>query len=99
MSNRRNDSFRLAVEAEGPRPLIPIDHYQYPYDPDQQPVTTNTLFSIMVKKVAREFLMDEFDRQYYADNYTCCPPPLFVPAVTLVEVSYFNAYITYQKNL
>ena len=41
----------------------------------------------MVRRVARHFLTDELDRQYYADNYTCRPPPVFVPAITLIEVS------------
>ncbi|XP_045213221.2 rhomboid-related protein 3-like isoform X1 [Mercenaria mercenaria] len=88
MSNRRTSSFRLAVENEGRVPLVPIDHYQYPYNPEQQPVP-NTLFKVMVKRVAREYLTDDLDRQYYADNYTCCPPPLFVPIITFVEVGCF----------
>lgn len=34
-----------------------------------------------------EVLPEERDRKYYADNYSCCPPPIFVIFVTLVEVS------------
>lgn len=34
-----------------------------------------------------EVLPEERDRKYYADNYSCCPPPLFMIFVTLVEVS------------
>jgi len=86
MSNRRSASFRLAVEAVGPRPLVPIDHYQFPYNPDIKPEATHSLFSMMVRKIAREFLTDELDRQYYVDNYRGCPPPLFVPVITLVGV-------------
>lgn len=41
----------------------------------------------MVRKIADEFLTDERDRKYYADQYTCCPPPLFIIIITLVEVS------------
>ena len=41
----------------------------------------------MVKIVADEYLTDERDRKYYADHYRCCPPPLFIISVTLLEVS------------
>jgi hypothetical protein len=44
----------------------------------------------MVRKVAKEYLVDDRERQYYADKYTCCPPPLFIPAVSLIEVSPFH---------
>ncbi|KAL4240973.1 Rhomboid-related protein 3 [Mactra antiquata] len=92
MSNRRSSSFRLAVESVGRRPLVPIDHYQYPYNPDQEPVPTNTFFKIMVKRLAKEYLTDDMDREYYADNYTCCPPPLFVPIITFMEIGCFLYY-------
>lgn len=45
----------------------------------------------MVHVIAMEVLPEERDRKYYADNYSCCPPPLFVIFVTLVEVSTFYA--------
>ncbi|UYV75293.1 RHBDL3 [Cordylochernes scorpioides] len=38
------------------------------------------------------FLPDERDRRYYADHYTCCPPPLFVILVTLLELGIFIYY-------
>lgn len=41
----------------------------------------------MVHVIAMEVLPEERDRKYYADNYSCCPPPLFMIFVTLVEVS------------
>jgi rhomboid-related protein 1/2/3 len=41
----------------------------------------------MVRIIADEFLTEERDRKYYADHYTCCPPPLFVLLITLIEVS------------
>lgn len=41
----------------------------------------------MVRLVAEEFLTDERDRKYYADNYRCCPPPLFILLITIFEVS------------
>lgn len=43
----------------------------------------------MVKQIAEEFLPDPVDRKYYADQYRCCPPPLFILLITLVEVSKF----------
>jgi rhomboid-related protein 1/2/3 len=41
----------------------------------------------MVRIIADEFLTEERDRKYYADHYTCCPPPLFVLLITLIEVT------------
>jgi len=41
----------------------------------------------MVRIIADEFLTEERDRKYYADHYTCCPPPLFILLITLIEVS------------
>lgn len=41
----------------------------------------------MVRLVAEEFLTDERDRKYYADNYRCCPPPLFILLITIFEVN------------
>lgn len=41
----------------------------------------------MVHIIAMEVLPEERDRKYYADSYSCCPPPLFVIFVTLLEVS------------
>lgn len=42
-----------------------------------------------------EVLPEERDRKYYADNYSCCPPPLFVIFVTLVEVSTYYILCSY----
>lgn len=50
----------------------------------------------MVRLVAEEFLTDERDRKYYADNYRCCPPPLFILLITIFEVS-FNFYKKKEK--
>ncbi|KYQ51155.1 Rhomboid-related protein 3 [Trachymyrmex zeteki] len=41
----------------------------------------------MVRMIGDEFLTEERDRKYYADHYTCCPPPLFIILITLVEVT------------
>lgn len=47
----------------------------------------DTLFSKMVNMIGGEFLPDDRDRKYYADSYTCCPPPLFILFVTICQVS------------
>jgi rhomboid-related protein 1/2/3 len=49
----------------------------------------------MVRMIGDEFLTEERDRKFYADHYTCCPPPLFIILITLVEVSrwsYLSAF-------
>ncbi|XP_050423690.1 protein rhomboid isoform X2 [Adelges cooleyi] len=51
-----------------------------------------TLRQKMVRLVADEFLTDERDRKYYADNYRCCPPPLFILMITIFEL---GAYLYY----
>ena len=44
-------------------------------------------FCRMVHLIAAEFLTDERDRKYYADHYTCFPPPVFIILITFIEVS------------
>jgi hypothetical protein len=44
-------------------------------------------FDKMVKAIAHHFLHDDRDRKYYADSYSCRPPPLFILIITLIEVS------------
>lgn len=44
-------------------------------------------FNKVVGTVAKHFLSDERDRKYYADMYSCMPPPIFILTITLVEVS------------
>ncbi|CAN8002243.1 unnamed protein product [Ixodes hexagonus] len=51
-----------------------------------------TAFRTMVRAIATEFLPDGRDRKYYADHYTCRPPPLFVFVVTLIELGFFTYY-------
>jgi hypothetical protein len=41
----------------------------------------------MVHVVEIEMLPEEREKKYHADNYKCCPPPMFVILVTIVEVS------------
>ncbi|XP_005101581.2 rhomboid-related protein 3 [Aplysia californica] len=84
MSNRRNDSFRLAIESRE------TDQWQSPLYLGH--TTYLTCFQRMVRRVAKEFLPDQVDRQFYADRYTCCPPPLFIPIITLLEVGCFVYY-------
>ncbi|CAH0389212.1 unnamed protein product [Bemisia tabaci] len=50
------------------------------------------IFSRMVHVIANEFLTDERDRKYYADHYTCWPPPFFIITITLVELCFFTYY-------
>lgn len=40
----------------------------------------------MVHVIAMEVLPEERDRKYYADSYSCCPPPLFILLITIIEV-------------
>lgn len=54
-----------------------------------------TCFRKMVRYIAKKYLTSESDRQYYADRYTCCPPPLFVPTVTLAEVGVLTFLIIF----
>lgn len=43
-------------------------------------------FNRLVRTVARHFLSDERDRKYYADMYSCMPPPVFILTITFIEV-------------
>ena len=52
----------------------------------------------MVRRIAKEFLTDERDRQYYADNCSCFPPPLFMPAVTILEVRFLFSITLFARN-
>lgn len=82
MSNKRNPSFRLAVQS---REGIEGWNDNFVYLQSRK----ETRFRRMVRKVAKEFLTDELDRQYYSDRYSCWPPPLFLPVVTLMEIGCF----------
>ena len=80
MSSKRSRSFIIAVHWKDCE--VWSDHdYPLPSPPH------NLCFMRMVRRIAKEFLVDERDRQYYADHYSCWPPPMFVPALTLIEVS------------
>lgn len=77
MSNKRTPSFRIAVDVQSTERLECLSRHD-----------KTTFFQVMVRAVARNFLTDDVERQYYADRYNCCPPPLFIPVITLVEVSF-----------
>ena len=50
------------------------------------------IFNKMTRTVAKHFLDDERDRKYYADMYSCMPPPFFILTITLVELIFFAYY-------
>lgn len=47
----------------------------------------------MVHVIAMEVLPEERDRKYYADSYSCCPPPLFILLITIIEVRFYSIRI------
>ncbi|KAK7113067.1 rhomboid-related protein 3-like [Littorina saxatilis] len=89
LSNRRNPSFRLAVESRVEGEVWTGSVVLRSAETRARP---DTCFRRMVRRLAKDFLTDEADRRYYADRYTCCPPPLFVPIITLLEVGCFVYY-------
>lgn len=84
MSNKRTPSFRLAVDGHSKEKLECLTRQE-----------RTTFFQVMVRAVARNYLTDDVERQYYADRYTCCPPPIFVPLITLIEVSLYFLFWNY----
>lgn len=50
----------------------------------------------MVHVIAMEVLPEERDRKYYADSYSCCPPPLFILLITIIEVRIVSIYLFVQ---
>uniref|UniRef100_A0A182FHU1 Rhomboid-like protein n=1 Tax=Anopheles albimanus TaxID=7167 RepID=A0A182FHU1_ANOAL len=77
MSGKRSRSFKCAVHHRDREVCSENDFHLIFEDPP--------LFRRMVHVIAMEVLPEERDRKYYADNYSCCPPPLFVILVTFVE--------------
>lgn len=45
-----------------------------------------TLVRKMFRKAVKEVLVEEGLSGYYADNYRCWPPPLFLISITIVQV-------------
>ncbi|XP_077299822.1 rhomboid-related protein 3-like [Arctopsyche grandis] len=84
MSGKRSRSFKCAVHHRDREVCSENDFHLLQRDPP--------LFARMVHIIAMEVLPEERDRKYYADNYTCCPPPLFIIFITLIELGFFAYY-------
>ncbi|XP_077184866.1 rhomboid-related protein 3 isoform X6 [Paroedura picta] len=79
MSNKRSNSFRQAI-LQGNRRLCSKALLE----------EKGLSFSQrLIRHVAYETLPREIDRKWYYDSYTCCPPPWFMIAITIVEVAFF----------
>lgn len=78
MSGKRTRSFKCAVHQRD-REVCSENDFQLV-------LSEPPLFRKMVHAVAVEVLPEERDRKYYADRYTCCPPPLFIILITILEV-------------
>lgn len=84
MSGKRTRSFKCAVHHRDREVSSENDFHILLQEPP--------LFRRMVQLIAAEFLTEERDRKYYADHYTCCPPPLFILMITLLELGFFTYY-------
>ncbi|XP_023037291.1 protein rhomboid isoform X2 [Drosophila willistoni] len=81
MSGKRTRSFKCAVHHRD-REVCSENDFQLV-------LSEPPLFRKMVHAVAMEVLPEERDRKYYADRYTCCPPPFFIIMVTMIELGFF----------
>ncbi|TDG47363.1 hypothetical protein AWZ03_006222 [Drosophila navojoa] len=81
MSGKRSRSFKCAVHHRD-REVCSENDFQLV-------ISEPPLFKKMVHAVAMEVLPEERDRKYYADRYTCCPPPFFIILITIVELGFF----------
>ena len=77
MNDKYNSSLRQSFS---------IEYKVRRQDLNRQSIGKNC-FDKMVKAIGHHFLEDERDRKYYADSYSCRPPPLFIIIITLIEVS------------
>ncbi|XP_025194980.1 rhomboid-related protein 2-like isoform X1 [Melanaphis sacchari] len=84
MSGKRRRSFKCAIHHRDKEINSENDFHIIFQEP--------TLHQKMVRFVAEEFLTDERDRKYYADNYRCCPPPLFILLITIFELGTYLYY-------
>ncbi|XP_071545619.1 rhomboid-related protein 3-like [Panulirus ornatus] len=84
MSGKRSRSFKCAVHHRDRQVSSETDFHLLLHEPP--------IFNKMVRLIADEFLTEERDRKYYADHYRCWPPPLFIIAVTLVQLGVFAYY-------
>ncbi|XP_076458117.1 rhomboid-related protein 2-like [Babylonia areolata] len=94
LSNRRNPSFRLAVESrvEGEVWTGSVVLRSSTGSGNGLPSSRDTCFRRAVRRLARGYLTEEADRRFYAERYTCCPPPLLVPLILVLEVGCFVYY-------
>lgn len=76
MSSKRSNSFRRAI-LQGNRRLCNKALIEE---------SGLSLAQRLVRHVAYEVLPREIDRKWFYDNYTGCPPPWFMIAITIVEV-------------
>ncbi|XP_034242617.1 protein rhomboid isoform X2 [Thrips palmi] len=83
MSGKRSRSFKCAVHHRDREVCSENDFHLVDPDPPLRR---------MVRIIADEFLSEERDRKLYADQYTCCPPPLFILCITLIELAFFTYY-------
>lgn len=79
MSGKRTRSFKCAVHHRD-REVCSENDFQLVLE--EPP-----FFKRMVHVIAMEVLPEERDRKYYADRYSCCPPPWFIVCITIIEVS------------
>jgi len=90
MSDKRSSSFRNAVHFKDQD--IWIEQGFKSKDSHSNKLLPHC-FDKMVKAIAHHFLHDERDRKYYADSYSCRPPPLFILMITLIEVSFILCHL------
>jgi len=91
MSGKRSRSFKCAVHHR--------DGQVWSEDDFHLITKPASPFQRMVKLVAEEYLTEDRDRKYYADHYRCCPPPLFIISVTLLELGFFIYYTVSEAEL
>ncbi|KAK9883249.1 hypothetical protein WA026_001438 [Henosepilachna vigintioctopunctata] len=84
MTGKRTRSFKCAVHHRDREVSSESDYHLITEEP--------SIFRKMVMIVAEQILTDDRDRKYYADRYTCKPPPLFILFITLLELGFFIYY-------
>ncbi|XP_037906975.1 protein rhomboid isoform X3 [Hermetia illucens] len=82
MSGKRTRSFKCAVHHRDREVCSENDFHIMLEEPP--------FFKKMVQAIAIEILPEERDRKYYADKYSCCPPPLFIIFMTFIELGFFT---------
>ncbi|XP_061389097.1 rhomboid-related protein 3 [Musca vetustissima] len=82
MSGKRTRSFKCAVHHRD-REVCSENDFQLVLE--EPP-----FFKRMVHVIAMEVLPEERDRKYYADRYSCCPPPWFIVCITIIELTLFT---------